>query len=323
MRVLIIGYSGFIGQSIARAALAQATTVYGLGRSRTSNDETGAIHIPGDRADVEHVKTVVREHKIDVVIDVIPMIAADTLPLLDCIDGSIDQYVMISSSDVYANYELLHLRAQGQPLLASADEDSPLRSTRFPYRGEETRVNDDPQKYLDAYDKLPLEAATQNLVSSWTILRLPMVYGPGDKQRRFRWAIEPMLRQRETLVIPRSWGQWTSTYGYVDNVGAAVVATLGVSKAHKQIFNIAEKAPMKQLAWAEKFARASNWQGQIELTDDPDHAFAKRLDGLDLNVPFKVNGSRFRAHLDFADVIDEATAIEQTIASEAVSLGQH
>ncbi len=317
MPVLIIGFNGFVGPSIARHACAQGREVFGMGRSPQPNSVSNAIYVAGDRSNPNQVRQIVLERKIDVVVDVIPMVIANTQPLLDCLDGVIDQYVMISSSDVYSNYELLHRRASGNAIPDAVDEDSPLRSTAYPYRDDKPRSTDDPDKYMDDYDKIPIETAARQLSSAWTILRLPMVYGPGDKQRRFRWAIAPMMRDQEVLVVPRMWANWQSTYGYIENVGAAIAVTLGHKQAQNQVFNVAEETPISQLAWAQKFAKITDWRGGIEVTDDPDDPFATRISGLDLKVPFKIKGDKLRQTFGFSDVVDEPIALERTVASEA------
>lgn len=318
MRVLVIGSNGFVGRSIALHACALGCDVFGMGRTQLSSS-AGTTYVQGDRTHPDQVRQIAVDRMIDVVVDVIPMLAADTQPLLHALDGQIRQYVMISSCDVYANYELLHRRTTGTATLTAVNEDSPLRSTAYPYRYDEPRTKEDPDQYLDDYDKIPIEIAVQQLASAWTILRLPMIYGPGDKQRRFRWAIAPMLRNHETLTIPRTWANWQSTYGYIENVGAAVAATLGNPSAYIQIFNVAEETSISQLGWAKKLAAACVWQGTIELTDDPRDSFHKRISNLDLSVPLKIDGSRHRELLSFSDVVDENTALQQTIASETLN----
>ena len=317
MRVLIIGINGFIGAATARAALAQGHLVYGLGRSEGAREETGATYLVGDRTDTQLIRRLVVDHKIEVVVDVIAMTQSATQPLLEGLDGAIDQYVLISSCDVYSNYERLQRRSEHGAIVAVMDEDAPLRTTRYPYRGADARAADDPQRFLDDYDKIPIEESVARLRSAWTILRLPMVYGPGDKQRRFNWAIGPMLAGAKELTVPATWAHWHSTYGHIENVGAAIATVVGNKVANKQTFNIAEDRPVSQLAWARRFANAIEWHGEIELMDDPDDAFAKRLRALDLGVPFLVDGGRFRQRLGFSDVVDKDSALRTTIASES------
>ena len=314
MRVLILGVNGFIGRSIAHQLRATGITTFGLGRSKFQDSDE--FYVQGDRSNLKQIRQVVQERKTNVIVDVIPMVAANTLPLLDCLQGEIDRYVMISSSDVYANYELLHRRSSGQAKQNAADENSPLRSTRYPYRQTKLRADEAPDKHLDDYDKIPIENAVQRLSSPWTILRLPMVYGPGDRQRRFSWAIKPMLDNEDKLVIPRAWANWQSTYGYIENVGAAIAASIESNRACNEIFNVAESSPVSHLEWAKRFAEVINWQGEIEISDDPNNPFHRRLSGLDLGVPFLIDGSKLRNKLGFADIIDSTTALERTVVSE-------
>lgn len=321
MRILILGCNGFIGHCIGQQALLSGHTVYGVGRSQQTKAASEFIYIPGDRTDVEHIVRITREHEIDVVVDMIAMVSASTEPLLNALDGEIHQYVMISSADVYRNYELLHRRTSGAADVETVDEQSALRTRLYPYRGETPRASDAPDRYLDDYDKIPIENAVRELTCPWTILRLPMVYGPGDRQRRFRWAIGPMLAGEPTLTIPAGWANWQSTYGFIDNVGAAVAATFGNAKAYRQTFNVADAAQRTQIEWARRFAEAMRWQGNIELTDDPEHPFQKQLAALDLNVPFRVNGGRIRRLLEIPKVVSEADAMARTITSEAEANG--
>ena len=316
MRTLIIGCTGFIGRAIAETAKACGIRTFGIGRTYSKDPNPGLEYIQTDRSNPDDVLRIINDHNISVVIDVIPMVEADTLPLLKALDGEIDQYVMISSADVYSNYELLHKRASGTPILEPANEQSNLRNSRYPYRQSKLREDEDPDRYLDHYDKIPIERAVQELRSAWTILRLPMVYGPGDRQRRFRWAIAPMLEGAATLTLPRVWADWTTTYGYVDNVGAAIVAALGQQRAYREIFNVAEETPVSQLAWAQKFADAIKWQGSIEVNDDPEDPFLTGISNLDLTVPFKIDGGALRRAFGFSDRVSESNALAHTIASE-------
>ena len=254
------------------------------------------------------------ERDIDVIVDVIPMTLPTTEPLLAGIDGIVEQYIMLSSCDVYANYDLLQRRVSGTEYTDPVGEQSALRSTQFPYRDAESRKADDADRYLDDYDKIPIEKAVQQLSCDWTVLRLPMVFGPGDKQHRFHWAIAPMLNGEAKLVIPADWGRWTSTYGYIENVGTAIALAIGHPGARQQIFNVAEEQPVSQLEWAVKFARNLAWDGVIETTDAPTHPLARRLSHLNLKVPLKIDGARIRHELGYVDVVDEATALTRTAA---------
>ena len=206
MSVLVLGGTGFIGAPLVARLLADGVET--LVAHRGAHD--GARALPAsatsvvvDRNDPAAVLAAVRDLGADTVIDLLAYTADDTLPLLDALSGQIARYVMASSVDVYANYEGLHRKGRPTPVWDRLTEDAALRTSRHPYRLAKPRAAGDPQAWMDDYDKIPLEEAARAASGfEATILRLPMVFGPGDRQRRFSWAIRPMVQGRPRFVIP-------------------------------------------------------------------------------------------------------------------------
>lgn len=316
MNILILGVNGFLGPAISAGARERGFDVCGLSRSARPGVGFDGAYFSGDRCDTESVRRIVTDRRVEVVVDVIPMVLADTAPLLGALDGFVFQYVMLSSCDVYRNYELLHRTRSGTPIRRGIRESDPVRESRYPYRLAERRPQGDPRAFLDDYDKIPIEEAVRSMTSGWTILRLPMIYGPGDRQRRFSWAIEPMKRAHRTLTLPAGWAAWTSTYGYLDNVAHAIAVVLGETGTLGRVFNVAEPAPASHLEWTRRIARGMDWDGAIEVDDDPRLASEWGLDALDLSVPLVVEDHEIRESLGYAEVVDAATCLERTIADE-------
>lgn len=314
MRVLILGVNGFVGRPVAAAASRRGLEVLGVSRSPAPAVPIQGAYLAADRRAPERVRQLVASRGIDVVVDVLAMTLEETEPLLAALDGEVAHYVMLSSCDVYRNYELLHRKATGTPVRTGLTETDPLRTSRYPYRGE-IRPADAPV-WLDGYDKIPIEEAVRQLTSDWTILRLPMIYGPGDTQRRFRWAVGPMAAPDAALTLPAAWAAWTTTYGYVDNVAAAVALVLGDARAFGCTFNIGEPAPRPHLAWAKRFATAMGWKGMLDIDDDPVLYRQWGLEALDLSVPLIVDDGQIRTRLGFTEIVDEATCLARTIADE-------
>jgi len=312
MNVLILGVNGFLGNAVARRSAAKNLNVFGLSRSVAPTSEEVTTYLSGNRTDSELIFGILENHKIDIVVDILGMTTGDTLPLIERIDGKIQQYVLLSSSDVYRNYELFHRRTTGTATRESVDEDSLLRETRFPYRAEAPRALDAADKYLDDYDKIPIEAATKKMTSNWTILRLPMVFGPGDKQNRFAWAIKPMRSGASELVLPQKWLDWHSTYGYVENVAEAIALTLGNQRAINSVFNVGEPSSISQLEWAKRIADAVGWRGNISYGEDPNSPLSRAIADLDLSVPFRISSERIRKELGYEEILDQAQALKQT-----------
>lgn len=313
MRTLVIGSTGFLGPQIIQALLNKNVEVVAASRSGLATQPSDAQTVRLDRSRPESVLEAIRAYKVDTVIDVIAYDIETTKPLPDHLEGNIDRYVLLSSGDVYQNYGLFQQKEGGRPQLTPLDENAPLRQSRFPYRLEQPRPRTDPLQWMDSYDKIPIEAAVRKMKTAWSILRLPMVYGPGDKQNRFRWAIAPMAAQKDQLTLGTQWAAWVTTYGYVENVAAAIALGATAPEAANQIFNIGEECPVPHRIWAERWADEMNWSGKIIIKDLPAKG---ALAELDLSVPFGISSKKFRETIGFTDPCPLDHALRATIASE-------
>src|SRR5207245_5809173 len=113
------------------------------------------------------------------------MTEADARSLGQTFTGIARRVVVASSVDVYRAYDVLRAKEPGPPDPVPLTEDSPLRGQIYPYRGETLREPDDPARWLDDYDKILVERVVLGEPRlPGTVLRLPMVYGPGDYQHR-------------------------------------------------------------------------------------------------------------------------------------------
>jgi len=254
------------------------------------------------------IAQLVREHCIDIFIDFVGYAGPETQALLAEIDADIQRYVLMSSADVYRNFGLLHQIETGQADPGLLTEDAPLRRAHYPFRLPETRPKDDPQKWMDDYDKLHVEAVTREMASDWTICRLPMVFGPGAKQNRFLWAIAPMLANASEITAPQAWLNWTTTYGFVENVGTAIALAATHPAASRQTFNITDTEPVSHKVWLDRIADITGWSGTVTQNESADHPIAQATQTLDLSIPLPVSGERLRDVLGFVPPVsvDEA-----------------
>ena len=106
---------------------------------------------------------------------------------------------MVSSIDVYRNYDVLRGKEDGPPDAAPLREDSPLRSRLYPYRDPEDA---DPHALNNVYDKILAERAyLSDPTLPGTVLRLPFVYGPGDYQHRLHTYLKRMDDKRPVILF--------------------------------------------------------------------------------------------------------------------------
>jgi hypothetical protein len=112
------------------------------------------------------------------------------------------------------------------PTRCQSRRTAPLRADRFPSRGEEG--------YED-YSKLDVEEAV--LAAGATVLRLPMVYGPFDYQRREEFVLKRVRAGR--LRIPVGAANALLPIALVDDVGRGVVAAVEHRARGATIYNLA------------------------------------------------------------------------------------
>ena len=316
MRTLVVGGGGPIGQAVVRAVISRGGEPLWTSRQANPPKGTEDDHVQVDRDRPGDLAQVVRDRNVDTVIDMVAYSEASTQPLLSALEGILQRYVLISSSDVYRNYGLLHRLETGDADPSPLDETAPLRTGRFPYRGAMARAAEAPDRWMDDYDKIPIETSVQGMACEWTILRLPMVYGPGDRQRRFRWAIAPMLSKAPSLEAPSAWLDWTTTYGFIDNVAAAVALAAAHERAANAVFNVADEPVMAHGGWIDRFRSATGWTGVPEPTE-AETPFARAISALDLSVPLDVSSQRLFADLGYNPPVAADAAAQLTVADEA------
>src|SRR3954452_19774658 len=182
MRVLVLGGTTFIGPALVRRLVASGHEVAIFHRGRTEAELPSSVkELIGDRHRLEKSRDDFREFAPDVVVDMIAFTEADARGLVLTFRGSARRTVVVSSADVYRAYGRF-IGIEGGPIEPTPlSEDAPLRSSLFPYR----RQAKGPDDFFHDYDKIRVERVVLgDPFLPGTILRLPMVHGPGDTYRR-------------------------------------------------------------------------------------------------------------------------------------------
>ncbi len=319
MRVVLLGASGFIGPSIADALVARGCEVFAVSRHAGSPARPGITPVAADRADPGAIRALVERTGAERVVDLLAFDMETTRPLLEALSGAVQRYVLASSGDVYRTYDALHRRAEAQVGNEPLGEEAPLRTRLYPYRMDPPRPHNDPQAWMDRYDKIPVEAALRAQKRfDWTILRLPMVFGPNDRLRRFAWAIRPMLEGRDRIDLDSAWAEWRTTYGYVEDVGAAIALAAIHTGARNRTYNVGKSYSPTHAEWAANLARAMDWPGKIQKVarSEVPAPLAQQLAALDLSVSNVMDTSRIRSELGYFEPVSETEALKRTIADE-------
>ena len=164
--------------------------------------------------------------------------------------------VALSSGDVYRAAGILHGTEPGPLQPMPLTEESDLRTKGQTYRPE---VMESIRKSLpwvdDDYDKIPVERTVMSDPElAGTILRLPMVYGPGDPFHRLHPYLQRMDDGRLSILIQEDAAEWRAPRGYVENVAAGIALAATAPQAAGRIYNLAEPQSFSELEWAQQIA---------------------------------------------------------------------
>lgn len=306
MKILIIGGTSFIGLSLTRQLVnaGHNITVFNRG-TKEQNIPEGVKLIKGDRNELEKYKTEFEALKPDVVVDMVCIFENQAKSLVEVFKGITNRIIMISSCDVYRAYGRLLGTEPGEPDAVPLTEESPLREKFYPYKKPEEEGR------LDKYDKILCERVLMNDKDiKWTILRLPMVYGPNDYQYRFFNYLKRMDDNRPFILIDEGTAKWKGCRGYVDNVAYAIRLAIENDNSINQVYNVSEENTDNEYDWIKRIAKYTGWKGEIIITPQNGHSEENNSQDLD------TSSEKIRKQLGYSEQIPEEEAYINTIKWE-------
>jgi nucleoside-diphosphate-sugar epimerase len=317
VRILIIGGTRFVGPPLVRRLHDQGHTVWLFHRTPSTVDlPDGVQHILGDRYYLADFMGGFDAVQPSVVVDMIPLTEADAQTVMQLFKGMVERVVALSSQDVYRAYGRINGFEPGPPDPIPLTEDSPLRERLFPFRNETPRASDDPYYWLDDYEKILVERAVMNAPDlAGTILRLPMIYGPGDHQHRLWQYLKRMDDERPALLMNEQLSRWRWTRDYVENVAAAVALAVTDPRAAGRIYNLGEIPTLSIKEWIREIGQVAGWNGHVVTA--PDYQLPEELKSrAGLEQHLDVDSSRIRYELGYVPPVARDEALRRTIAWE-------
>ena len=309
MTVFLIGGTGFIGRAVTHRLVEAGHAVTVFHRGRTTPNLPGAVTIRhGDRNDPEALRDALDATGPDAVLDVIPYTETHSETLSSLCADRTDRLVVLSSGDVYRQYDGLRGASDHAPDSVPLTEDAPLRTSRHPYRGAGTDF-----AYAHDYDKILVEEQARSGEVPATVLRLPKVYGPHDGDHHVGGALNRLRSADGELVLSEQEARWRWSRGYVANVAAAIVAALTDPLAAGRTYNVGEPDALPQATWLQRVAAVANLDTTVRTSPN-----AEQSDAPPFNWAYSMalDTRRIRTELKFAEEISHPQALVRSVLWE-------
>lgn len=294
MRVIVLGGTRFIGRAIVDALI--TTGHVPLVCHRGTSEPEGppvAAHLHAGRAELGEHRRELDVFDAEAVIDCLAMSASDAQTMLDALPDPALHRVVISSLDVYRAFATVQkngLATDSVPIT----EDAPLRADRYPSRDEEG---------FEEYSKIDVEEAV--LRAGATVVRLPMVFGPHDYQRREEFVLKRVRAGRDR--IPVGAANALLPLALVTDVARGVVAAVERGAQGPTVYNLAPANTDPMAVWMRRILRAAN--SAADLIRVPDGTALPGDLGLTVafSQPMVVSSAKARDELAYQDTdADEA-----------------
>jgi nucleoside-diphosphate-sugar epimerase len=318
MRILVIGGTGFIGPHVVRRLAEGGHEVSVLSRGqRTAALPAGVRTLRGDRRRLSAVRQELRALRPDVVVDVVLASGRQAAELMETIRGAAGRVVALSSQDVYRACGILHGLEPGPPEPVPLTEASALRTRLNTYPPPVIAMLKGVFSWLDdEYDKIPVEQAVMDDPAlPGTVLRLPMVYGPGDPLHRLFPIVKRIDDGRPVILLHEGMARWRATRGYVEDVGAAVALAATRDEASGRVYNVGEEAALSELEWTQAVCRAAGYAGEV-LALPPEAAPAHLQPPGNVEQHWATSTALIRRELGFAEAAAPEAALVRTIEWE-------
>jgi nucleoside-diphosphate-sugar epimerase len=318
MKILVIGGSGFIGPFVVRELVKQGHEVTVVHRGNAKFVPAGSVQrILSDRKNLGAHRKKFEGLAAGAVIDMILSDERQAKDLMENFRGVTARVVALSSQDVYRAYGVLLGSEPGPPQPTPLTEESEVRTKLHPYKPEQMRMVRTAFSWItDDYDKIPVERTVLNDPQlPGTVVRLPMVYGPGDPLHRLFPIIKRIVDGRPAILLEAKHGSLRLPRGYVENVAAAVVLAATSPKAAGRIYNIAMQEHFSELEWAQKIGQAMGWKGAV-ISVPHDRAPAHIQTSMNTDQDWVVSSARIREELGFVDPVPLDVALARTIEWE-------
>ena len=317
MKILLIGGNGFLGRPVAERLSEAGHEIVVLHRGNRRCDLPSSVRLMiSDAEQLSRHCEALAHLAPDVVVNFILSSGRQAQEMMNALRGIAGRVVAISSMDVYRACGVLHLTESGPLQPVPLTEESELR-TKPAYSSAQMEMGKKIFSWMtDDYDKVPVERIVMSDPEvPGTVLRLPMVYGPGDPLHRFLPIVKRIRDGRRKIILQNGCASWRGPKGYIENVVQAIALAAISPRATGRIYNVAEADALTELEWARHLAKEMNWDGEFVVLPK-DRVPAHLLDDGNRAQHWVASSERIRQELGYEEKIPRVEAVRRTIQWE-------
>lgn len=316
MRVLVLGGTAFIGPHVVKLLSEAGHEIALFHRGKTvAALPAGVTTIRGDRHHLGNHIAELRAFKADVVVDMIAFNKHDAADLVEVFGGYAGRAVVASSCDVYRQFGGLIGVEQAEPEDAALTETSPLRIKHYPFRAQAVHRSD----VMYSYDKLDVEEVLRGSRLPTALMRLPMVYGEGDRQRRLTPYLKKIKAGAEVITLGQTHAAWKTHRGYVLNMAHAMALAVQNEASAGQTYNVADETALSEYDFVSRLVAAGGFNVKVEVLPE-DHIPAKERYPGDARFHLMIDSAKIRSQLAYKDAVGLDEGLRRTVAWELATL---
>jgi nucleoside-diphosphate-sugar epimerase len=316
MRLLLVGGNGFIGTPLTNQLIEAGHEVAIFHRSVEGARAAGAAQIQGDRNRLRDYKDELGDFCAHVIIDLLLSSGRQAEELAAIATEAYTRVVAVSSMDVYRAWGVVLGTEPGGLEPMPITEDSPLRTARRTYPPEMVKTMKAIFTWLnEEYDKVAVEQAVMRGGAANTVVRLPMVYGPGDPLHRMHGVLKRIADRRPAIILAEDYAAWRGPRGYVENVAHAIALAATSQRASGRTYHVCEEPCLSDLDWQKQIVAGTSWDGRFVVLPTQKAPKHLLMPG-NASQHIVADSQRIRSELGYKELVTIDEAIRRTIAWE-------
>lgn len=259
MKILMLGGTGFAGPQMVKRAIANGHEVTLFNRGKTAPDMFPDLeHVQGDRyTDLSGLEKLVADgREFDAVIDTFTYVPKTVTDTMDILLSSMGQYVVISTTSVYAHRTNVGMDEGGEKAMVSDDIAAGIKTHR------------EVGQHYGAMKMRVEEAAEQRFPGKVCVIRPGLIVGERDTTGRYSyWPIRAM--EGGTMIGPGSGDDFVQ---YIDVRDLGDFAIHCIEQKHMGAYNgispAGERTSRDMVESAVRVAKKHGVETKVEWIDE-------------------------------------------------------